>query len=510
VNKQSFRVRFLSTLVSNILRFGLLFISGVVIARALGPGDYGNFGFLLGSFTALANLVDMASSSAFYTFISQKKRGQKFYYYYTAWIFTQFLILLFFVLLLPAPLKGKIWLGHPRGMIILALFASFSMRQIWEFVGRIGESIRDTVSVQIWNVTLALTYLTCIVLLVRFHLVNIKFFFIANGLIYVFFAFSYAMRLSQKADFYTEKTEDLGNIFREFADYCLPLILYTGIGFLYSFADYWLLQRFGGAIQQGFYGIGVKFSSLSLIATTSILAVFWKEVAEAHTLENMDRVRMLYCKVSRGLYFIGAVLSCLLIPFSNEILSFLLGPSYQPAWLPLSIMLLYPVHQSLGQITGIMFRATGQTKTHSKIGIFSMAISIPITYLLLAPSSSLIPGLHLGALGLAIKMVICQLVTVNLMTFFVAKYINMSFDWSYQINILLLLLPMGFLSKICTEQILSLVSFPNHPILLMAISGILYFTGVTALSYSFPSIAGINKEQIEQGLLWMRGRLKLV
>jgi hypothetical protein len=173
-------------------------------------------------------------------------------------------------------------------------------------------------------------------------------------------------------------------------------------------------------------------------------------------------------------------------------------------------MLLYPVHQSLGQITGIMFRATGQTKTHSKIGIFSMAISIPITYLFLAPSSSLIPGLHLGALGLAIKMVICQLVTVNLMTFFVAKYINMSFDWIHQINSLLLLLPMGFLSKICAERILSLASFPNHSILLMAISGIFYFAGVTVLSYSFPSIAGINKEQIDQGLLWIRGRFKLV
>lgn len=504
MNKQGVRFRFFSTLVSNSLRGGLSFISGVVVARALGPEDYGNFIFLLGSFIALASLVDMASSSAFYTFISQNKRGPKFYYYYTIWILIQFLIILFLVLLLPATLKEEIWLGHPKGIILLAFFASFSMNQIWRFVGQIGESIRDTVSVQIRNATLSVAYLGCVVFLVSFHLISIKIFLIANVFIHIFFVFGYAWRLYQKGNFYAEKNEYLGNVFSEFRVYCLPLILYAWIGFLYSFADYWLLQKFGGSAQQGYYAVGAKFASLSLIATTSILAVFWKEIAEANAMGNMERVRMLYYKVSRSLCFIGAVLSCLLIPFSKEILSLLLGPSYRSGGLPLSIMFLYPVHQSLGQITGTMFYATGQTKTQSKIGIFFMAISIPIAYLLLAPRSSLIPGLHLGAVGLAIKMVACQLVGVNLMAFFVAKYINKPFNWSHQIYILILLLPMGFLSKFSIQWALSWVSLSQRSILVMAISGILYFGGAIVLLYYFPALAGMNKEQINHSIVWIR------
>ena len=82
MNKNSIKVRFLSTFITNILRVGVSFIAGLVIARTLGPGEYGNFNFLLGSFKSFATLVDMASSSAFYTFISQRQRGRKFFLYY--------------------------------------------------------------------------------------------------------------------------------------------------------------------------------------------------------------------------------------------------------------------------------------------------------------------------------------------------------------------------------------------------------------------------------------------
>ena len=111
-----------------------------------------------------------------------------------------------------------------------------------------------------------------------------------------------------------------------------------------------------------------------------------------------------------------------MIPFSREILALLLGPAYQSAWLALSLMFLYPVHQSLGQITATMFFAMGKTKAQSVIGIFFMSISIPTAYFLLAPRSAIVPGFKLGAMGLALKMVGCQILGVNISAFFVAKY----------------------------------------------------------------------------------------
>lgn len=507
MDKKSIKVRFLTTFITNILRVGFSFITGLVIARTLGPGEYGNFSFLLGSFTSLATLVNMASSSAFYTFISQRQRGKKFFLYYVCWILFQLLILLLLVLFLPDSIRQKIWLGHPFGLVLLALLASFAMNQLWRLAAQIGESIRDTVGVQIRNLALAVAYLVCVAVLAGFHIVSVKNLFILNVILYLLFSILYAWRIYQTGILSKGEGEDLRDVLGEFKSFCLPLVIYTGVGFLYSFADYWLLQKFGGSVQQGYYAIGARFSALSLIATTSMLQVFWKEIAEANSLGNMERVRLLYRRVSRSLYFIGAVISCVMIPFSREILALLLGPSYQDAWLPLSLMFLYPIHQSMGQITGTMFYATGKTKAQSYIGIFFMVISIPTVYILLAPKSAIVPGFQLGAMGLAMKMVGCQILGVNLMAFFVARYINTPFDWSHQFYVLILLLPLGFISKFFAQYLFSLASFDGYIILVMAVSGIFYSMSVIALIYYFPSTAGVNRDQINQGLSWLRARI---
>jgi len=509
MDRTSIRIRFLTSFTSNILQVALSFITGLIIARTLGPSYYGDFHFLLGSFTALAALVDMASSSAFYTFISQKKHGKNFFLYYAGWILIQFIIVVLLVLLLPSSLKTKIWLGHSEELVILALFASFTINQIWKFIGYIGESIRDTVGLQVRNMALAVTYLLCITLLVYFHFINVKALFILNGVLYLVFATLYGWKLYLKGTISAKRSESIFTIFHEFKSYCSPLILFTWVGFLYFFADFWLLQKFGGPIQQGYYAIGARMAALSLLATSSIVQILWKEIAEAYSLGNMERVRSIYHQVSRIFYFMGAVISCLLIPFSREILTFLLGNSYQDAWFPLSLMFLYPIHQSMGQINGTMLYGIGKTKTRANIGMFFMAISIPTAYLLLAPKSNIIPGLQLGAVGMALKMVGWQLFSVNIMAFYVARYLNTSFDWRYQINVLLLLLPISFFSKICAQWIISLLSFSHHFIVIITISTILYLGTLTALIYLFPSLAGIKRDLINNSFTWLRKQFNL-
>jgi O-antigen/teichoic acid export membrane protein len=507
LNKKSISVRFISTLTTNLLRIVFSFTTGLIIARTLGPSEYGNYNFLLGSFISLATLVDMASSSAFYTFISQKQRGRRFFLYYTTWIFTQSVILLGITLFIPETFKKKLWLGQPVELILLALFVTLSMNIIWKLAGQIGESVRDTIGVQIRNLSLAVGYLICVVSLKGFHLVSIKSLLIVNIVLYLLFSILYSRRLFHSGTLIKETDENLKTVFAEFKRFCLPLVLYTTIGFIYTFADYWLLQKFGGSAQQGYYAIGASFASLSLIATTSILQIFWKEVAEAYSAGNAERVRMLYHKVSRSLFYLGAVISCFLIPFSKEMLALLLGPSYQDAWLPLSLMFLYPIHQSMGQITGTMFYATERTKTQSYIGIFFMTLSIFTAYFMLAPKTLPIPGLDMGATGLALKMVLCQLVAVNLMSFFVARYISAPFDWTHQVFVLLMLLPLGFLCKLFVNEGFSLFYSGEHMIIVMVGSGLLYVIGVMTLIRFLPSIAGMNRDQISLGMSWMRARL---
>jgi len=507
MNKKSVKLRFFSTVVTNVLRAGISFIAGVMVARVLGPSEYGNFDFLCGSFTSLATFVNMSSSTAFYTFISQKQRGRKFFLYYSVWVLIQFLVLLLFVLFLSGSLRQKIWLGHSFELVLLALFASFAMNQLWTFAAQIGESIRDTVGVQVRNLALAAVYLVCILVLSKLDFISVKSLFILDIILYLLFSILYVRRVYQVGALSGEYNEDLKNILAEFKRYCLPLVVYTAIVFMYSFADYWFLQKFGGSTQQGYYAIGMRFANVSLIATISMMQVFWKEIAEAYSLGNMERIRMLYRLTSRISYSVSAAISCAMIPFTREILALFVGPSYQEAWLPLSLMFFSPLYQSMGQVATTMLYATGKTKIHSYIWIFVMALSIPITYLLLASHLSVVPGLQLGAIGLAIKRLGVLILGVNLAVFFISRRLNILFDWGHQIYVVFLLLSFGFLSKLVAQCMLFPAFFVKHSIWVMALSGVFYAAMVMVLFYFFPSILGMNKQQIKHGVAWVWAKI---
>jgi O-antigen/teichoic acid export membrane protein len=493
------KYRFIVTLVANILKVGLSFTAGIIIARSLGPAQYGNFNFLLGSFTAFIALINMASSSAFYTIISKEKQGVSFYLYYGTWLIIQLLVLVSIVLLLPDIIKDKLWLGHSRGLILWALIASFSMRKIWQFSSQIGESIRDTVRVQIRNLLLAIFYLIGILVLVAFHIMSLKLIFALNAILYFLFSILYTIRLINIGKYSDVERKSLKNVFKEFNEFCYPLIYFTIIGFFYTFVDYWLLQHFGGSIQQGFYAIGYRFSALVLIATTSILQVFWKEISEAYANKNIKRVQLLYYQVSRGLFFWGVIISSFVIPYSSKIIDLFLGSAYLDAWLPLSLMFFYPVHQSMGQITGTMLLAIGKTKAHSYIGIFFMLISILMAYIVLAPKSLIIPGFQLGATGMALKMLCCQIIGVNISAFFVARYIKISFDWTHQIWAICLM-PIGLLAKLFSEYLITFSPIELTIISSVTVSGILYLLYIAIILFFFPSIAGLNKENFTKYL----------
>lgn len=504
LNKYSIKIRFLTTLITNGLRGGLSLVTGIIIARVLGPSGYGDFNFLLGSFVAFASLVNMGSSNAFYTFISQQPRSRRFFQYYGLWMMIQFLTLMLLVLLLPDFWQNKVWLGHPTEIVLLALCASFAMQQLWQLTGQIGESIRDTIGVQVRNLGLSLVYLICITFLSLGGLLNIKRLFYLNLILYMSFAAAYSWRLYNKGIFLNSEEETFSNIWGEFKKYCRPLVIYSLAGFFYYFADIWFLQYFGGATQQGYYAIGARFAYISLIVTTSILQVFWKEISEAHHLANKERVRYLYVKISRGLYFTTATISCLLIPFSREILNFLLGSAYEGAWFCLSLMFLYPVQQSMGQIAGTFLYATGLTRAKSYIGLFFMGISIPTTYLLLASKTAPIPGFGLGAIGLALKMVFCTLMEVNLMALVIARYYGWKFDWFYQMASIGLLLSASFLSKSIIRIFFSIIGLTFHLFYEIFLTGLVYFILIGVILYLFPWLAGLEQKQINDFLVSFR------
>jgi O-antigen/teichoic acid export membrane protein len=443
----------------------------------------------------------MGTSSAFYTFLSKKPRCARFYLFYLLWLLLQFSFTLLLVLILiPNEIFQKIWLGNLRDTVALAFVASFMQQQIWQMVGQIGESFRKTIQVQFLNVAVACIYLACISLLTIYGFITVQKVMGITIILYgVASIVGYRLLVAHNLQL-NDEIVSIKNLISDYKHYCQPMLGLAVAGFLYTFIDKWMLQKFGGAVQQGYFQIAAQFAQISLLATVSVLNIFWKEIAEATAKKDYLRIQSLYLKINRGLVMLSTILAGLLLPWSKEIVTVFLGHNYIEAWIVVAIMFLYPIHQSMGQIGGTMFMAGGNTRKYMILSILIMIVTLPLSYFAVAPSEGvMIPGLGLGAIGMASYMVISNIFAVNIQAWVISRNNGWGFDWAYQVVGIPLILLLGYVVKFVVSFFWNIEL--DHVFSLSALfilSCALYGALVFVVIWIFPWLVGVEKNDIKR------------
>lgn len=499
-------LRFVVTFVANGLRMALSLLTWLIIARYLGASGYGDLTFLMGSFAAINLLLDFGTAHAFHTLVSARPRGPVFFGVYLAWtVLVQWgLTALVIAVVLPAGLFDRIWLGHTRAAVLLALTATFLTSQMWAMVSQMGEALRRTVLVQSAAVIQATVHFALVAAAIRGGWLSLPLVFWLLIAEYLVLTLALGPRLlaGNLAHGRTAGAppEHLATIANEFVVFCKPLAVFGTIGVVYLFADRWLLQNFGGARQQGLFSIGQQIATVSLLATTSIMDVFWKEIAEARNRGDLSRATQLYTAVRHALFFYTAWISCGLIPHAKDILAWTVGSDFDGAWIPLTIMLLYPIHQSLSLVQGTFAYASGRPKAYTRAGILTMVISIPITYFLLAPPTAVVPGLGLGAVGLSLKLVVLQILGVGLAArVLVRDNEGWSHDYGYQLKVLGFLLALGLTCRWLVDSVMTALGV-TADVVAVAIAAALYTAVCVAAIYRVPSAAGLTHAQVQRAV----------
>ncbi len=489
---RSIRSRFGISLFANLSKAALTFGTSLLVARGLGPDQYGRMMFLLGTFAAIRQLLDMGSSSAFFTFLSQRQRTRRYIGWYFSWLGVQFLLpFLVIGLLFPFDWIDLVWKGERRELVVLAFTAAYMQSILWQAVLQMGESQRLTHRVQGVAVFTAFAHLSVIFFALSSDWLEVRVVFI-----FMIIEWGAAAVLIIKWLHFPSVPDELDRptvIFKEFWHYCLPLVPYAWLGFAYEFADRWIMQMYSGSVQQAYYSVANQFGAIAAIATSSILNIFWKEIAEAHHQNNQERVALLYKKVTRGLFFVAAAGAGFLAPWSEEILSITLGASYVGGAMTLTVMFFYPLHQSMGQIGGTMAYATGRVAPYVKMGMVFMSSSIFVTYIVLATPDAPLPGLAMGSLGLAGKMVVMQLIQVNALAFYLSRSLGIKFDWSFQPVVALACAGAGLLAHSASQFLLDVSRYLWFALL---VSGGVYAFLVLALLCVTPSLAGLRRADL--------------
>lgn len=497
----SIKSRVAVTFLTNLIRAALMFIGGLLIARGLQPDKFGDYNFLLASMGGVLGFLDMGTGNAFYTFISQRPRSRAYIFSYIFWQIFQIAVPVFIIIfILPEQWFEKIWLGQTKNLIILSFVSLFLKQQAWLTILQVGESQRLTYRVQVLAFLSALLFFGLVFVAWFFEKMTIQLVYqiiIIDYLIILIISYKYIV-LNLK---FSEEKFHFKTVLNEYIKYCAPLFFYTVVGVFLTFADSWLLQKFGGTKQQAYYGVAFQFASIGLIASLAFFQIIWKEIAEAYERNDRERIKKLYQKSSRFLLTLVAIPCAFMMPWSSDILTITTGSAYENGSLILTLMFLYPVHQSLSYIVCAMLYATNRVKVQVAFGMAYMIVGLIASYFLQASKTALIPGFGMGGLGMALKMVVLNFIYTNGMVWWIAKENNWKFDWLYQVVGVSGLIVISYTVQEVLFHIPVVMQWPILAYLSVAFT--IYMILCLIFIYSSPGLAGLTRLEIKQNLLKM-------
>jgi O-antigen/teichoic acid export membrane protein len=240
-----------------------------------------------------------------------------------------------------------------------------------------------------------------------------------------------------------------------------------------------------------------------------------REFAFAYEERDMARLSVLFERI-KIFIFIAAVAGCFMSVQSEAIVTLFAGDKYSEAIIPVAIMALYPIHQTFGQLSGALLVATGQTRLYATLATVMMIASAPLSYLLLASHNFLIPGLALGATGLAIKMVLIQFLGTNVQLYFNTKFLGASFrQWLVlQFKVIGILYLIALLAHFVSGRISrAMLLSPNtfgitqsqfDAVFRLATAGMLYLILIIVVLAVAPNLVGIDRRDLK-GLFARQG-----
>lgn len=411
---ESVSSRYAVTLSAQVFRLMLSLISATIVPRTLGPAVYGNYSFLLSTSSTLRGVLDTGTQQAFFTFSSQERASGPLTRLYALVLCIQFSIVV--AIIGVAGATGKTgWLWHAQRLDQIALvttldwllFLALSLQQLGDskgltayqqLIGAVAALLtlvalvllRATQTLNFYSfvwVSLAGAGLNCALLIYRLLVVNRALFW--NGAITVR---TYAAR-------WWKFTRPLIVI-----QYYLPLVSYLGL---------FLIQKWYGSVEQGYYALALQWCAFSMVFTNSGVWIFWREVAHHSASQDLPVAARIYGQFSTLFFLLALVLACWLSASSGMLVQLVAGERFQPATAVLAIMAFYPVSQTLGQLSMVSLKAMERTGSYARWSIILTVPDLVLTYALLAPPTAAVPGLHLGAVGMALKTTVYGLVSVQ-------------------------------------------------------------------------------------------------
>jgi O-antigen/teichoic acid export membrane protein len=482
---------FIYKLITNVIRIPIQIILQSIYPRILGPVSYGNFDFLTDTSNKIINFIDSGLSVAFYTKLSQNYNDRKLVKFY-AYILSLISLVYFTFIIISSyhkiynhiwPNQEYIYITFSALVAILTFFSNSILKMVdaseLTFEGENIKILQLFISIFIFYVVYKI-----------FKKIDLNIFYFLQILLLFILVFGniYILKKNNLSIFpKTTLTKIEYNYYlKQFWNYSSPLLLTGIISLIVGFGERWILQSYGGSVQQSYFALSYKISSFVFLFTGAMMPLFMREISKHYSNNEKEKISTFFLKNVKILFFVVCFMATI-VSLNSSFVTYVLGGSlYKDAGLVVFLMSFYPIHQTIGQINGTLYLSTNRTKEYTKISLFFSPLVLLFSFLLMGPSSQF--GLNLGATGLAIEMLLVQFISQNVLLYFNCKYLRISFlkITIFQILTLTTLLLVGYFEKI-------LIYYLIKNIFVAGIShSIIYSITILFIVYNIPNYLGFN------------------
>ena len=355
----SLKKRYLFKLMTNVIGLGIGLGTQSIIPRGLGPVSYGNFSFLTNFFWQVIGFLNLNSSTAFYTILSQRQMDKglvAFFVYLTLVI--GMLMSVGILVCYCAGVDQLVWPEQSWPFVIMA--AIWAMLQLYYgTLVQISDAYGLTTKSEVVNILQRGVGLLVVVCLFWGNWLNLFNYFVFQLAMFLGIIILLCLLIKKYKSPFLEQwrlgKEQIRSYGKEFATFCMPLIIFSFFAIFEQMLDRWFLQKISGSAQQGFYSMAYQTGTVCFLFVSAMIPLIMREYAISFVKRDMDKIRQLFSKYSKMLFVVAAFFGCFLAVEAKNVMLIFGGRAYTGAVIPIMIMCFYPIHQTYGQMNAAFF-----------------------------------------------------------------------------------------------------------------------------------------------------------
>ena len=494
MKKDGFTKRYFIKISSSVIVAVLNTVIQLLLPRAFTVEEFGFYSYNLNVFTSVVVMSNLSMSAALVSKYAKRNNEIGIVYFYLKF-FAGIAILLNFgiTLLFSFDFMRDSFGGQTLLVVLLGLETAILNKLLADIV-----SIYDASAISRFPaiIQIGLKLLVSFFVIIFYFLGHLQLhvFYIGHSVITVIAVFilfaAFFKDIDSKADQVNCGTK---TYFKEFWDYCKPLILSTIVTQLLTIAMNYTLLQYSGANGQAKFGAAWQLNTLLCYVFTPYAELLRREFAVV--TEKSDLLKKRFHSSLQLMTWFTAYFAVFILVFAEYLLPILYGEKYNDAIFVTQLIMIYTIYQAWGQITGSFMLATEQTKMYAVISVVSQILTFGLIFLFQIPNIWFPQGL--GAEGIALNYTVTNLISVVIIVCYISRSLHLSVikENSILITSSFFLYLIGLISKkIVSGIILNNTMIENISRVLFG--GMMYTVGVIAVLLYKPALIGTSKKNI--------------